>query len=79
MQTKTHTYSPRYDISEADLMAAFDILDRSCDDDITDDVTAAMESIFNAIRTMRNREVTPAQAKRIHGIENEAATARAEA
>jgi hypothetical protein len=38
-----------------------DLLNRDCDDDILDDVRDALEAVGRAIKTIRNREYTPAQ------------------
>jgi hypothetical protein len=51
----------RFDISEQDLDIIHDLLNRDCDDDILDDVRDALDAVGRAIKTIRNRDYTPAQ------------------
>jgi hypothetical protein len=37
------------------------LLNRNCDDDVSDDLNDALDSVCRAIKTIENREYTPSQ------------------
>ena len=50
-----------FEISEWELEIVSRLLNRNCDDDISDDVSEALDAVQRAIHTIKNREYSPAR------------------